>query len=90
MTYEELQRQVVNQLRELGIWFEYDERIASFWLCNNLKYVAPSGVDITNVIKDLNALTIMRRDGKEPPHENGKYTNFGRTGANPQGEATKT
>ncbi len=71
MTYEQVQEEVVTHLRELGIWYEFDERIAAAWLRHNLHKVTNSPTGPT--IKLLDQLVTMRREGKEPPHKNGKY-----------------
>jgi hypothetical protein len=71
VSYLELQKQVVDKLRELGVYYEYDSRLAVFWLRHNVPKLYPGASDILPL---LDALVRMRNDGLEPPSVNGKYT----------------
>jgi hypothetical protein len=87
MTYQELHKQVIDHLRELGIWHKYEDRIALFWYRHNIKYVVPPEVkDLTAVVADIDKLINMRKEGLEPAHANGAYIDTGRTSSDVKGE----
>ena len=70
MNYLELQRQVVDKLREIGVYYAYDDRLALFWLRVNIPRLYKVSDDL---VRTLDELTELRKKGLEPAHENGKY-----------------
>lgn len=56
MTYRELNNQVIQELRKLGIWYAKDSRLPLFWLRRHV----PEGL-----VKSLDALVAERIKGQE-------------------------
>jgi hypothetical protein len=74
VTYLELQRQVVDKLREIGVYYAYDDRLALFWLRQNIPRLFGQKPEIISLLDEL---VRIRTEGNEPFHdENGKYTNM--------------
>jgi hypothetical protein len=69
--YKELQKDVVDELRKLGVYFQYDDRLALFWLRHNIGKLY--GGDHTRLIDTIDSLVDLRAEGLEPKHEGGKY-----------------
>jgi hypothetical protein len=72
MTYKELQKQTVDELKKLGVHFKYEDRLALFFLRTNLTKLY--GGDQTKLLSMLDQLVEMRKNGLEPPHKDGAYT----------------
>jgi hypothetical protein len=70
--YKSLQREAIDELRKLDIYFQYDDRLNTFWLRTNLVKLYP-GSNFDRLLRVLDSLTLLRTEGKEPRHENGKY-----------------
>jgi hypothetical protein len=58
-------------MRKLGVYFQYDDRLALFWLRNNLVKLYTGNFD--RLLGVLDSLTLLRTQGKEPAHKDGKY-----------------
>ena len=76
--YLQLQKDLVDEMRKLGAWFQYDDRLSLFWLRNNIGTFYGSA-NLDRVITTLDRMVELRKEGKEPKHENGKYI-FGNGG----------
>jgi hypothetical protein len=55
MTYLELQRQLIDKLKELGVYYAYDERLSLFWL----------RIQFPSLAEYIDPLVRMRTEGKE-------------------------
>lgn len=69
--YKELQKEAVDELRKLGVHFQYDDRMALFWLRNNIPKLYTGNLD--RLLDILDRLVVLRTKGLEPKHENGRY-----------------
>lgn len=66
--YVDVQKELVDKLRERGIYYHYKDRLELAWLKHHLKKI-PGG-ELTLLINDLITLRIQ---GKEPEHKDGRY-----------------
>lgn len=71
--YLALNRALIDRLREKGVYFSYNSRIALFWLRGALPGLEPDREWLKETIVMMDTLTKMRTEGSEPPHVNGEY-----------------
>jgi hypothetical protein len=82
MTYEEVQKQLIDRLRVIGVVYPYNTRLDLFWLRVHIPKVfskTPDG-ELAEILKDImnlgQMLVELRRDGKEPEHKDGRYVSL--------------
>lgn len=73
MSYVQVQKELVDQLRERGVHYQYDDRLSPFWLSTNLPKLFPKDDWLADTLILLNMLVDLRVEGEEPAHESGKY-----------------
>lgn len=71
--YLEYQKELIDKLRERGIYYTYRDRLSLFWLRSCLPSLVAHDDWLDEVIQMLDDLTVLRREGQEPKHENGVY-----------------
>jgi hypothetical protein len=74
MSYKDHHRVLVNALREVGIWFDYAERLDLAWLRHYVGRVSGDTPRIDAIRGHIDICVRARTKGLEPKHENGRYT----------------
>jgi hypothetical protein len=73
VNYKALNNEVIEELREIGLWFPDDTRLDLFWLRNAIQSLADTD-RVREITFGLDTLVTLRTEGEEPPSKDGRYT----------------